>query len=102
MRACWFNFSRFECHHEVVNLLQAHLILQVLYNHLTPNETNFVINLVHANIFSIVERDESKDHIDEGLLEALGNMLYLIKYATASLMHNFNVRCQKCVSKTKT
>jgi hypothetical protein len=91
-------FSRNEYQKDKGNLSHIHLMLQVYWILLTASQKAFVMDLVRADVFSIVRTQDIQEYINEGLFDSVEDTHEIYKNASSYLGHKCNERCQKMVA----
>ena len=89
---------RYEYQKDIGNLSHIHLILQVLWDKLTDEETAFVNDLIWASNNEIVRPEEDEELINEGVFRNYQEWLDMQGYGEKFLSHICNERCQMRVS----
>lgn len=86
-------FVRHEYQKDRGNLSHIHLILEVKWKDLSPEEEGFVEDLIRASILDIVRTEEVESLINEGIFKSLEEYHKMIKYAMKFLPHRCHAGC---------
>ena len=86
-------FARKEYQVKQGNLSHAHMMIQLNWDEMSPDEKAFVDDLIRAGIFDIVRSDEVDDLINEGIFENEDDIIEVIGNAEKFLPHRCNDTC---------
>jgi hypothetical protein len=91
-------FARCEYQKDVGNLSHIHLILEVNWKVLNPEEKKYIKDLIRCSIFDIVRPNEIESLINEGVFECIEDHRDMMKDAERFLPHKCSSRCQACIA----
>ena len=87
-------FIRYEYQKDAGNLSHIHLILQVKWEELTPEEKDFMDDIIRASKNEIVRPEEIQRLIDEGIFKSHEDWYEMQELTEKFLPHVCNERCQ--------
>ena len=86
-------FSRQEYQKLVGNLHHIHLVMEVSFDQMSPEERKFVDDLCRCSIFDVVRFNDIDDLINDGTFADVEDYFSMVKDTNDFLGHNYNSRC---------